>query len=147
MGGAGDLVKSQSLEHLVVLGKLDTGLQVDAWALQRGGAGFGPVNQPAGQSLTARSGGDGEFSEIETIGFQGQDHAGHRRVADTPDFAGGGLFGHAVPCQPVHRGGRIDPSVHIGEGGLDQRQHVGEVRIAGADLARRQVHVTSPRKM
>jgi hypothetical protein len=123
MAALGVAVKSHRLKGKVVLDQLDPALQLQRWQLQCAGALFGQDDELARKARAPMRGCDRHFGDIKVIGRNGQEGTGPRRTAADPDLGAGRRMGDHICGQIPHRGGRIDPSLHPGKGGADQRQN------------------------
>ena len=100
----------------------------------RGGSFSRQVHQPPRQSMPPESRTHRGFAEIEAIRLPGQKNAGYGLASlhNAPNFFGRRMGGHALDREAMHRRGRVDPPVHIGERILDEFQDRREIGVAAS---------------
>ena len=91
MTAAPCLPEAERGEGGVVFRQFDAGLELKARQAKRLRAGFGERKEPTGQAAAAGGIGDGQFADVEVIGFRREDDAG-QRAGDDPEFVCPGLL-------------------------------------------------------
>ena len=76
----------------MVFGKFYAGVEFQAWQIQSACAGFGDLDQLAGQTLAAHRMIDGELSDVKAFRFWSEKDAGNRRIADGPNLTCFAMF-------------------------------------------------------
>lgn len=122
VGGACDLDKAEGTEGGLVFGQLDPGLQFQRGQMQGAGPGIREGDQPPREPPAPVGRGHGKLADVKRLRFRGEEDAGDGGMAENPDLTRPRLQGDAVCGQGVHRGGRVDATVHEGEFGLDKGQ-------------------------